>query len=109
MQPFEVLELLLNSNKAVESAIVALYNKQTLDEKHSEETRHSNGIGFSGAHARLGSYYARWILAGNHLNSKHMEKARNIVLKYSKQLAKIANDRETEYLVQERIGIQNGK
>lgn len=107
MQPFEVLELLLNSNRAVESAIVALYNKQTLDEKHSEETRHSNKIGFSGADARLGSYYAKWILSGNHLNSKNIEKARNITLKYSKQLAKIANDRETEYLIEERIGIQN--
>lgn len=108
MQPFEVLELLLNSNRAVESAIVALYNKQTLDEKHSEETRHSNKIGFNAYDARFGTFLARFILAGNHLNSKDIQKARNITMKYSKQLAKIANDRETEYLVEERLGIQNG-
>lgn len=83
--------LLLRSDRAVERAIVAIYNRQTLDEQSSQETKHSNNIGFSGAHARLGTYYAQWILQGNSLTGRHLEKARKIALHYVGQLVTIAN------------------
>jgi len=81
-----VIQLLLTNNEAVEKAMVALYNRQTADEQSTQETRHSNGVGFSGAHAHLGSYYAKWVLSGRNLTGRHLEKARAMSLKYTDQL-----------------------
>ena len=75
---------------AVERAIVAIYNRQTEDEKHCEKTIHSNGIGFTGADDKMGSYLAKWILSGKHLTGRFLDKGRTIALKYRAQLADIA-------------------
>jgi hypothetical protein len=88
-----IRNLLSTNNRAVERAIVVLYERQTEDEKHESKTRHLNGVGFSGAHSRLGSYYARWILSGKSLGGKHLVRARAIVLRYCGQLCDIANQR----------------
>lgn len=88
--PDYIKYLLYMNNLAVERAIVAIYQRQTHDEQHSSDTKHSNGIGFSGADARLGSYYARWILSGRRLSGHHLEKARAMSQKYVRQLAEIA-------------------
>ncbi len=85
--------LLLMNDRAVEKAIVAIYNLQTEDEKSSNDTRHSNNVGFSGADARLGSYYAKWILSGKNLTGKHLEKARNMANKYIRQLVQVATNK----------------
>lgn len=82
----KLVTLIQNNNKAVERAIVVIYNRQTLDEQSAKETKHSNGIGFSGAHASLGSYYAKWILSGKSLSGGHLEKARKMALRYTAQL-----------------------
>lgn len=86
-----IAELLRRNDLAVEKAIVAIYNRQTQDEKSSEDTKHHTGVGFSGAHAKRGSYYARWILGNRHLTHGHLERARAIALRYTQQLAEIAN------------------
>jgi hypothetical protein len=88
-----VKALLMNNNRAVEKAIVAIYNRQTLDEQSSKETKYSNGIGFSGAHSRVGTYYAQWILSGRPLSGKHLEKARAISLRYTGQLLSIIENK----------------
>lgn len=85
-----IFELLLNNNRAVERAILAIYNRQTAEEQKDSDTKVHNGIGFSGADARLGSYYARWILSGRNLSGNHLEKARSMSLKYVRQLSEIA-------------------
>ncbi len=90
--PEDIRALLIKSDRAVERGIVAIYNRQTEDEKEIEETTVHNGIGFSGAHANSGSYFARWILSGRNLSGKHLDKARNLIVKYRKQLANIANE-----------------
>lgn len=82
----KIAALLFSNDRAVERAIVTIYNRQTLDEQSSEETKHSNGIGFSGAHARLGTYLARWILSGNKLNGKFLVKGRSMMMHYTGQL-----------------------
>lgn len=82
----KIVTLLQTNNKAVEKAIVVIYNRQTLDEQQSKETKHSNGIGFSGAHAALGTYYAKWILDGKSLSGTHLERARKMALRYTAQL-----------------------
>ena len=86
-----ISSLLLSNDLAVEKALVAIYDRQTRDEKMSEDTLHHNGVGFSGAHAKRGTYFARWVLSGRHLTGHHLARARSIVLHYTKQLAHIAN------------------
>lgn len=87
----EIVELLGKNNKAVEKAIVAVYNRQTADEKASYDTKHSNGVGFSGADAKFGTYLAKWILSGKSLNGKFLAQGRVLAVKYRAQLLDEAN------------------
>ena len=86
------INLMLQRNpRAVERAMVVLYNRQTADEQRSQDTRHQNGIGFSAYAARSGTYYANWVNKGRRLTGSHLEKARKIALKHSRQLVDEAN------------------
>jgi hypothetical protein len=89
----KIAALLFTNDRAVERAVVAIYNRQTLDEQRSEDTLHHNGIGFSGAHAKLGTYYAKWIISGRHLTGNHLIKARAMMMKYTAQLLEDAQAR----------------
>ena len=83
---------LINSNdRAVERGILAIYKRQTDMEKAAHSTQHNNGVGFSAAHARKGTYMAKWILNGNSLNGKWLISARKMCLHYLGQLTEIAN------------------
>ena len=86
-------ELLRVNNRAVERAMVRLYERQTSDEQASKTTKYRNGRGFSGCDAGIGSYYARWVQAGKPLSGKHLERARRMACKYVGQLVEIANER----------------
>jgi hypothetical protein len=86
----KILDLLERNPKAVERAIVRIYERQTEDEKAGQNTKHLNGMGFSGAHAAQGTYYAKWVLSGRRLTGAHLEKARNIAKRYAGQLLEIA-------------------
>ena len=87
----EIKKNIMSSRKWVEQGVLAIYNKQTAEEKSDGEAIEDNGIGFSGAHACSGTYYAKWLLQGKHLSGKHLNKARDLILHYTKQLTKIAN------------------
>lgn len=78
--------LLMRNNEAVERAMIVIYDRQTQDEKATSDTRHTNQRGFSGAHAKMGSYYARWVLGGRRLTGRHLDKARAMSLHYWRQL-----------------------
>jgi hypothetical protein len=100
----DYIKWLLNMNdRAVERAIVAIYNRQTADEQSAQDTKHSNGIGFSGADARLGSYYAKWVLSGKNLTGNHLMKARMMSYKYVRQLSEIATARIMQAQADERV------
>ena len=87
----ETIKALLDRDVlAVERAVVAIYRRQTQDEQVSYETKHHNRVGFAACHARLGSYYANWILSGRHLSGSHVERARRMVRHYAGQLYQIA-------------------
>ncbi len=86
----QIKGLLLSSDEAVETAILALYTRQTEDEQSYSTTRHSNGRGFTAFDAKTGSYFARWILSGRHLDGRFLAKARAMTMKYAKQLAEVA-------------------
>jgi hypothetical protein len=91
----ETIKSLLDSNpKAVERAVVAIYRRQTDDERQQETTRHHNNVGYSAFHAPLGSYYAKWVLAGRHLTGRHLERARCMMQRYAGQLYQIIQARQ---------------
>ena len=87
----EIKQLLLNSNRAVERGIVAIWKRQTEDEKAVEQTRKKNNVGFSAFHARRGTYYANWINSGKRLSGRHVDLGRKLILHYTNQLTKISN------------------
>ena len=88
--PKAIRDLLDRSQTAVERAVVAIYRRQTEDEKAAYETKHHNRVGFAACHAGLGTYYAKWILSGKHLSGSHVERARRMVRHYAGQLHQIA-------------------
>jgi len=88
-----ILSLLEKNDRAVEKAILAIYRRQTSEEQNSSATIHRNGIGFSGAHAQVGTYYAKWLLSGRSLTGKHLDKARKIAKHYVAQLLEEAQNK----------------
>lgn len=78
-------------------ALVALFDRQTADEKQSNDTRNHNTVGFSGADGKSGSLTAKYFLKHGKLESWQVEKwtkpAKNgypRICKYAKQLNNIA-------------------
>ena len=49
------------------------------------------------------SYYAGWLKKGNHLNGKHLEKARKCLNKYATQLCKIAEAKGKSIIVPQEV------
>ena len=89
----EINTLLTSNPKAVERAMLRLYELQTQEEKASDSTRVNNNQGFSSYAAHRGSYYAKWVQSGRSLSGHHLEKARAIAIRHSRQLVEIANRR----------------
>jgi|TARA_Y100000034_G_scaffold134754_1_gene204106 hypothetical protein len=87
----EINQLLTASNRAVERGIVRLNTLQTRDERQAQSTLHHNNVGFASYAARSGTYYANWVNRGRRLTGKHLNKARKICLKHSRQLVAVAN------------------
>ena len=86
------IEALINSNdRAVERAMVAIWERQTADEQATQNTRHHNGRGFAAWSARSGTYFAEWVRSGRRLTGKHLVKARKIALHHAGQLTDFAN------------------
>lgn len=81
-----IRQKLMTDLRWLEAAILAIYRRQTADEKAEGVTKHSNGVGFSGCDSVTGSYMAKWIQGGRHLSGKWIEKARRIMPKYTRQL-----------------------
>ena len=89
----EKIQTLIRTNDtAVERALIAIFHRQTLDEKQSHATRHTNHRGFRSNHAAKGTYYAQWCLAGRKLSGYHLASARKIALQYHRQLCEIGNE-----------------
>jgi len=92
----QIVDLLNKNVRAVEKAIVALYERQTHDEQVTHGTRHHNRIGFSAADAKRLSFIADFLNKGGHLKTETCQKYLPRVLKYRKQLAAIANENEAK-------------
>lgn len=86
-----MLERLQRSDEWTTNGLVAIYNRQTEDEKAAEFTKYDNGVGFSGADAEFLSSLARYYQIHGELSPGRMALARKCMMKYAGQLAKIAN------------------
>ena len=92
----EIKELLLNNDRAVARGVLAIYARQTSSERADGVTKVLNGVGFNGADSRYLSYCANWLRTHSALTGRHLSKARRMMLKYSGQLASIANNKVAE-------------
>lgn len=87
----EIEEMINGNDRAVERAMVAIWERQTADEQETQGTRHHNGRGFAAWSARSGTYFAEWVRSGRRLTGKHLVKARKIALHHAGQLTDFAN------------------
>lgn len=111
----KVQSLLMTSDLAVETALLRLYNRQTLDEQQSKSVNRENGMGFTGADAFFLSSLAEWVLKQEklcptsqdlglrtRLSRKQRERARLLLMKYWRQLLEEIVERRQE--IEEREG-----
>lgn len=68
----DIVKLLETSDKAVARALVVLYERQTADEKATQDTRHDNGRGFRPCDARMGTSMAEFYLRRGYLTPKQL-------------------------------------
>jgi hypothetical protein len=100
----QIKSLLMSDNRAVEKGIVAIFHRQTEDEKCDNATHHTNGRGFNYKDADYGSYLARWVINGRHLTGKHLAAARRMCCLYSRQLEEISADKLKENTISYKSG-----
>lgn len=83
-------DLLKHSDKAVERAIVVIYDGQSDDEKRKGRSLAYNNIGFNRVDTEPLSIMAEQLLSGRHLTSRQLSEARRKVPKYWRQLMNIS-------------------
>jgi hypothetical protein len=82
---------LKDSDQWLLRGLLAIYSKQTLDEQIQSQTRHDNMVGFNALDASFLSSLAEQYLKKGSLTTPQIKACRKAMLKYSGQLAKIAN------------------
>jgi hypothetical protein len=117
----QIDNILRTNDRAVERAILRLFELQTADEQKIGGTNADNGRGFRSSDARAGTRFARWLLGMNDRNvvkyakklltnpkadaifinycrkgERVIDRARRIALSHSRQLVIIANAKEQE-------------
>lgn len=97
MQPTEngwdkakIVALLEANPRAVDRALIRIYERQTADEQRAESTNHNNAIGFSSADARILTSMAKSALHWGGLTDKQRDVVRRRIKKYWRQLLEIA-------------------
>ena len=101
----EIREKLKTNDKWLVRGILAIYARQTADERSSQTTKYTNGVGFNGRDAAILSSFAKQILSWqatenprypSPLSPKQFELARRSMSKYAGQLARIAEENKVE-------------
>ncbi len=89
-----VRDMLATNNEWLVRGMIALYNRQTEDEKAAEGTKYLNCRGFNSADSEILTSFSKQWLARNWLSDKQMGIARRKMAKYAGQLARIARGEE---------------
>lgn len=87
----EIRNYIQVNDKVLYGALRKLYNEQTSDEQAAGETKHHNGVGFNGADSKIMSSFAEFLKRTGFLTTKQKAIARKKMVKYTKQLTKLAN------------------
>ena len=87
----EIRKLLQTNDAMVTKSLMKLYDCQTADEQNALITRHNNNIGFNGVDGAVMSRIAKWYADKKFLSPKQLALVRKKIVKYSGQLADIAN------------------
>jgi hypothetical protein len=90
----EIKSLLQTNDTMVCRSLVQLYNCQDDFEKSTGETMERNGVGFNGVDAPYMSSCAKFYIEKGFLSPRQMGFVRNKIIKYSKQITKLANQHE---------------
>ena len=88
-----IAQKLISNDKWLFAGIVAIFNRQTVDEQSAEITNRSNAMGFNGTDARFGSSLAKRIQAGYSLSPKQLTASRKMMQKYAGQLLKVVKEK----------------
>lgn len=67
-------------------ALMFIYDKQNEDEKHYEDVKHRNGVGFKPQDAKRGSAFAKWYLSKGFLTNKQIACVKKMTVKYAGQI-----------------------
>lgn len=87
----EIRDYVQTNDKVLYGAIKNLYNEQTEDEKEAGQTKHYNNVGFNGADSKFMSSVAEFLIKRGYLTEKQKFAARKRMVKYTKQLTRLAN------------------
>lgn len=87
----EIRDKLEHDDRWLFRALFAIYKYQTEDEKSTGQTKYYNNVGFSGVDADFLTKAAMRYKSGFRFSEKYVAAIRKAMLKYSGQLAKIAN------------------
>lgn len=88
----EIRTMVQTNDRALYGALKKLYACQTEDEKRAGETRVYNKVGFNGADSKFLSSVAEFLLRTGFLTSKQKAATRKRMIKYTKQLTRLANE-----------------
>lgn len=87
----EIKNLIQTNDKVLYGALRKLYAQQTADEQKDGETKEHNNVGFNGVDAPIMSSFAEFLNKTGFLTEKQKVIARKKLVKYNKQLTKLAN------------------
>lgn len=87
----EIKNLVQTNDEVLYRALIQLYNCQTEDEKAVGTTKEYNNAGFNGVDAPILSSFATFYKKTGFLTGKQKAIARRKLIKYNKQLTRIAN------------------
>lgn len=87
----EIKNLIQTNDRVLYNALKKLYALQTADEQNSKETRNLNGVGFNSYDAPFLSDVTQFLLKAGFLTEPQKRVVRRKLIKYAKQLTKIAN------------------
>ena len=80
--------MLSTNQKWATSALIRIYDNQTLDEQSRGDTYHNNGIGFAGCDAQMLTSFAKFYKSRGFLTEKQMTYVFRKMSKYDNQLTR---------------------
>lgn len=89
----EIQEKLKTDRVWLVRGLMAIYQRQTEDEKCNRTTRHENGIGFNKVDSDFATGMAKWWKEHKFFTNGQYTAIGKIMNKYAGQLAKIANSK----------------